>query len=68
METLREEVYLTPKEVIAKYHDLTLKYNWTVNDLGDILKCKLIDGYYDRGKRHSMIKESSLMRLIKFPI
>ena len=60
------ENYLTPKEIIEKYPDLTFKFNWTPADLGQILKCKIIEGYYDRGRRNSMIKESSLKRLIEF--
>jgi len=58
--------YLTPQEVIEKYPDLIYKYNWTVKDLGHFLKCRIIDGYYDRGKRSSMIKETSLRKLIAF--
>ena len=65
-EKLKGENYLTPKEIIEKYPDLILKFNWTVTDLGNILKCRIIDGYYDRGKRNSMIKESSLKRLIEY--
>ena len=64
--TMIGENYLTPKEIIEKYPDLILKFNWTPADLGHILKCKSIEGYYDRGRRNSMIKESSLKRLIEF--
>ena len=60
------DIYLTPKEAIERYPDLIAKFNWTAIDLGHILKCRIIDGYYDRGKRNSMIKESSLKRLIAF--
>lgn len=66
IDMMKGEYYLTPKEVVEKYPDLILKFNWTAADLGHILKCRIIDGYYDRGKRNSMIKESSLKRLIKF--
>ena len=66
IEKMKGDVYLTPKEIIEKYPDLIVKFNWTVTDLGHILKCRIIDGYYDRGKRNSMIKESSLKRLIQY--
>jgi hypothetical protein len=61
-----EEMFLTPMEILEKYPDLRLKFNFTTSDLGVILKCKVVDGYYDRTKRNSMIKESSVMRLIDF--
>lgn len=61
-----EEVFLTPQEILEKYPELNFKFNWNTSDLGTILKCKILDGYYDRGKRSSLIKESSLKRLIEF--
>ena len=60
------DAHLTPREAIQKYPDLIKKFNWTTSDLGDMLKCKIIDGYYDRGRRNSMIRESSLKRLMIF--
>jgi hypothetical protein len=45
------EIYLTPNEVLEKYPVLNLKYNWETLDLGTMLKCKVLDGHYDRSKR-----------------
>lgn len=59
-------VHLTPQEILEKYPELGAKFNWTESDLGTILKCRILDGYYDRSKRNSMIKESSLKRLIEY--
>lgn len=60
------EIYLTPNEVLEKYPILNIKYNWGTLDLGIMLKCKTLDGHYDRSKRGGVIKESSLLRLIKY--
>lgn len=60
------EVYLTPLEILEKYPALAGKFNWTASDLGTILKCRILDGYYDRSKRNSMIKESSLKGLVEY--
>lgn len=60
------ELYLTPQEIIEKYPDLAMKFNWGTSEIGTILKCKILDGYYDRGRRMSLIKESSLIKLIRF--
>lgn len=60
------EVYLTPNEILEKYPILNLKYNWGTLDLGTMLKCKILDGNYDRSKRVGVIKESSLLKLIEY--
>ncbi|MDO9185732.1 MAG: hypothetical protein Q7W13_06950 [Bacteroidia bacterium] len=65
-ENYSEENYLTPNEVLEKYPILNLKYNWGTLDLGTMLKCKILDGHYDRSKRVGVIKESSLLRLIEY--
>lgn len=31
-----------------------------------MLKCKILDGHYDRSKRVGVIKESSLLKLIEY--
>jgi hypothetical protein len=62
----KRETYLTPKEIIETYPELIVKFNWTANDLGSFFKCRIIDGYYDRGKRNSMIQISSLRRLVEY--
>ena len=66
MNATHEDIYLTPKEVLEKYPVLSLKYNWGTLDLGTMLKCKILDGYYDRKKRVGVIKESSLVKLIEY--
>lgn len=60
------ETYLTSNEILEKYPILNLKYNWGTLDLGTMLKCKILDGHYDSSKRVGIIKESSLLRLIKY--
>lgn len=60
------EIYLTPNEVLEKYPILNLKYNWGTLDLGTMLKCKILDGHYDRSKRVGVIKESSLLKLVEY--
>jgi len=60
------EIYLTPNEILEKYPILNFKYNWGTLDLGTMLKCKILDGYYDRSKRVVVIKESSLLKLIEY--
>ncbi|MDO9186237.1 MAG: hypothetical protein Q7W13_09520 [Bacteroidia bacterium] len=61
-----EKMYLTPNEILEKYPILNLKYNWGTLDLGTMLKCKILDGHYDRSKRVGVIKESSLLKLIEY--
>lgn len=52
-----EETYLTPTEILEKYPILNLRYNWGTLDLGTMLKCKILDGHYDRSKRVGVIKD-----------
>ena len=61
-----EETYLTPTEILEKYPILNSRYNWGTLDLGTMLKCKILDGHYDRSKRVGVIKESSLLKLIEY--
>lgn len=65
-ENNREGNYLTPNEILEKYPILNLKYNLGTLDLGTMLKCKILDGYYDRSERVGVIKESSLLKLVKY--
>lgn len=60
------KIYLTPKEIFAKYPDLKSKFNWTQSDIGLFMRNKLLSGYYSRNKRTSMIEEISLLNLIKY--
>lgn len=60
------KIYLTPKEIFAKYPDLKTKFNWTQSDIGLMMRNKLLSGYYSRNKRATMIEENSLLALIKY--
>ena len=59
-------IQLTPAEIMEKYPDLKEKLNWGEKELGLFLKCKLLDGFYDRQRRVSFINEKSLIRLTEF--
>jgi hypothetical protein len=61
-----KQIYLTPKEIFAKYPDLKIKFNWTQSDIGLMMRNKLLSGYYSRNKRASMIEENSLLNLIRY--
>ena len=58
--------YLSPTELIVKYPEVTAKFNWSSRELGLFLKCKPLDGYYDRRKRTALIKEPSFVQLVRF--
>ncbi|CAN5728025.1 hypothetical protein BH11BAC7_BH11BAC7_21200 [soil metagenome] len=58
--------YLTPKEVLDKYPQLEEVHGITDHTLGTLLKCHILWGRYDSGKRHAQIREDSVLRLIKF--
>lgn len=59
-------IYLSPTQLIEKYPEVASKFNWTPRELGLFLKCKLLDGYYDRRKRSALIKEPSFVQLVRF--
>jgi hypothetical protein len=58
--------YLTPKEVLSKYPQLEEVHGITDHTIGTLLKCHLLWGRYDSGKRHAQIREDSVLRLIRF--
>ena len=58
--------YIMPTELIEKYPEVSSKFNWSIREIGLFLKCKLLDGYYDRRKRTALIKESSFIHLVRF--
>ena len=58
--------YMSPAELIQKYPDVAAKFNWSPREFGLFLKCKLLDGYYDRRKRTALIKECSFIQLVRF--
>ncbi len=61
-----EKKYWSPEELIRKYPAVTDKFNWSSRELGLFLRCKLLDGYYDRTKRTALIKEPSFIKLIRY--
>jgi hypothetical protein len=60
------EEYLTPREVLLKYPQLEDVHGISDHMLGSLLKCHLLWGRYDSGKRHAQIREDSVVRLILF--
>lgn len=60
------EEYLTPREVLAKYPQLEEVHGITDHTLGTLLKVHLLWGRYESGKRHALIREDSVLRLIRF--
>ena len=60
------EEYLTPREVLAKYPQLANVHGITDHTIGTLLKCHLLWGRYESGKRHAQIREDSVLRLIRF--
>ena len=59
-------IYLSPTEIIEKFPELNYKHNWSANLIGLFLKCNLLKGYYDRGRKVAMIEEGSVLDLIHF--
>lgn len=57
---------MTAAEILKKYPDLANKLQWNSADLGHFMRCKLVNGYYNRNKRVSMIEEASLLRVVGF--
>ena len=66
MEKIPEINYITPTDVIRKYPELKRKHCWTPAMIGSFLKCDLLNGYYDRNRRTSMIDTASVLELISF--
>lgn len=62
---MAESRYLNPTELVTKYPDVEAKFNWSKREVGMFVRCKLVDGYFDRRRRTSLIKESSFVDLIK---
>jgi hypothetical protein len=58
--------HLTPTEILIKYPELQSQLKWRKDMFSFFLKNKLLNGYYNRNKRMTMINESSLLRLIDF--
>ena len=63
---MKEMNYLSPTELVEKYPEVAAKFNWSPRELGLFLRCKLLDGYYDRRKRSALIKEPSFVELVSF--
>jgi len=58
--------YLTPEEILEKYPEVEQKLGWDKKSLGTFQARGLLDGYYNRNNRVAMIREASLISLIKF--
>jgi len=54
---------LSPSECIEEYNDLFLKWNWLAQDIGRMVRMKIIDGYVLSGKG-CIVKEESLIEFI----
>ena len=59
-------LYLTVNELFDKYPELQIRFNWTKRNLSFFMRSGLLTGYYNRNKRTTMIRESSLLQLILF--
>ncbi|GAB4235509.1 MAG: hypothetical protein Tsb0034_09680 [Ekhidna sp.] len=57
---------ISPEEIFELYPELQTKLNWRRQDIGIFLRCRLLRGYYDSGRRVSMIEKESLIELMKF--
>lgn len=56
---------LTPAECIEDYPDLNTKWNWLPQDIGRLVRMKIVDGYVLSGGS-CLVKEESLIKLIKY--
>jgi hypothetical protein len=59
-------LHLTTNEIFEKYPELQIQFNWTKRTISLFMRNKLLAGYYNRNKRTTIIKESSLLQLIEF--
>lgn len=58
--------YVSTTELLKKYPELTLRFQWTKKNLGFFMRNKILTGYYIRNKRTTMILEGSLLELMEF--
>jgi hypothetical protein len=58
--------YLTPREVLDKYPQLEDIHGMSEHTIGTLLKIHVLWGRYETGKRFCLIKESSVVRFIKY--
>jgi len=58
--------YVSTTELLKKYPEVLLRFNWTKKKLGFFMRNKILTGYYIRNKRTTMILESSLFELMEF--
>jgi len=56
---------LSPTECIEEYPQLNSKLNWLPQDIGRLVRMKLLDGYV-LNEGGSIIKEESLIQLINY--
>lgn len=55
---------LSPTECIEEYPELNIKLNWLPQDIGRLVRMKLLDGYV-LSEGGSIVKEESLRILIQ---
>lgn len=56
--------YLTPTELINKYPEVSEKMNWSANDIGYMLRLRVLNGYTT--KRKTMIDEESFLGIVNW--
>ena len=57
--------YLTPAEIVDKYPELELNFNWDSRTIGLFLRAKLLQGKYNANERKSLIREDSVFKLVE---
>lgn len=58
--------YLTPKEIFSKHPELKNKHQLSERTLSFLLRNKLLNGYYNRNKRVTLICETSLIQFMNY--
>ena len=56
---------LTPAECIEYFPNLNIKWNWLPQDIGRLVRMKILDGYVLSGGS-CIVKEDSLLKLIEY--
>lgn len=56
---------LSPTECIEEYPELNIKLNWLPQDIGRLVRMKILDGYVLSGGS-CIVKEDSLIKLIQY--
>lgn len=56
---------LSPSECIEEYPELEIKLNWLAQDIGRLVRMKIIDGFV-LNKKGCIVKEESLIVFIDY--